>query len=220
MGEPQGSREGQLQLLAGLQVPRWGSSRAHEGGQMGQVLRRLFPFGRGLCHAYWAPNFWALYNASDKMLFYISRKFGFHVIKEKAVMTGGLVGDSKVHAILPQITPGISLLLVLLAMFPCLLKLWKKPHKENLPICVAYAYTCGYIFGWHVHEKAALHFVIPLALAAITSVEIAKEFLFVSTGFLKQDGLSWKRLQASENNWVSRLEIEEARLFGSKITHY
>ncbi|KAI5066183.1 hypothetical protein GOP47_0018807 [Adiantum capillus-veneris] len=150
-------------------------------GQIGQVLRRLFPFGRGLCHAYWAPNFWALYNVLDKMLFYVLRKLGVHVMKEKAVMTGGLVGDLKVHAILPQITPGISMLLVLLAMFPCLVKLWKKPRKENLLICVAYAYTSGYIFGWHVHEKASLHFVIPLALAAINSVEIAKEFFFIST---------------------------------------
>ncbi|KAE9610527.1 putative dolichyl-P-Glc:Glc(1)Man(9)GlcNAc(2)-PP-dolichol alpha-1,3- glucosyltransferase [Lupinus albus] len=71
-------------------------------GQIEQVLRRLFPFGRGLCHAYWAPNFWVFYIMSDKVLAFMLRKLGVDIKTPAASFTAGLVGDSSPFSILPQ----------------------------------------------------------------------------------------------------------------------
>jgi alpha-1,3-glucosyltransferase len=74
------------------------------------------------------------------------------------------------------------MILVILTMVPCLLKLWKRPRKEDIIFSVAYAYYCGFMFGWHVHEKASLHFLIPLGLIAMESLRKAREFFFLSIG--------------------------------------
>ncbi|XP_051132385.1 probable dolichyl pyrophosphate Glc1Man9GlcNAc2 alpha-1,3-glucosyltransferase [Andrographis paniculata] len=149
-------------------------------GQMQQVFRRMFPFGRGLCHAYWAPNFWVFYIMLDKCLAFLLVKLGFHIEAPKASFTGGLVGDSSPFAVLPTVTPLITFITVLLAISPCLIKAWRNPQPKMVSRWVSYAYTCGFLFGWHVHEKASLHVVIPLASTSLTSMKDAKHYFFLS----------------------------------------
>lgn len=45
--------------------------------QLKFILGRLFPFGRGLVHSYWAPNIWAYYGALDRLLAALLQKPGY-----------------------------------------------------------------------------------------------------------------------------------------------
>ncbi|MBA0761221.1 hypothetical protein Gotri_023898, partial [Gossypium trilobum] len=159
-------------------------------GQIQQVIRRMFPFGRGLCHAYWAPNFWVFYIMLDKGIAFLLRKFGFNIPAPVASFTGGLVGDASPFAILPRVTPLTTFIIVLLALSPCLFRTWKDPRPRLIVRSVAYAYTCGFLFGWHVHEKASLHFSIPLAIVAVESLEDAKHYFLLSIDITTQKNFS------------------------------
>ena len=89
-------------------------------GQIEVVFKRLFPFQRGLCHAYWAPNFWALYSFADRVAIQAAPFVGFEISNVKAVssLTRGLIGDSS-FAVLPEITSGMTFIITLISQMVC-----------------------------------------------------------------------------------------------------
>mmetsp|Transcript_37740 Transcript_37740/g.108790 ORF Transcript_37740/g.108790 Transcript_37740/m.108790 type:complete len:567 (+) Transcript_37740:1-1701(+) len=148
-----------------------------------QIKGRLFPFQRGLCHAYWAPNAWALYNVADKALLHALRRLpGFGRVVEdgsRASMTGGLVEVAS-HAVLPNILAPHTFALTLLAMAPVLAATWRRPRPRAFVHAVVYCQLCSFMLGYHVHEKAILTAVVPLGLVCLDTALDAKIYLLVS----------------------------------------
>jgi hypothetical protein len=150
-----------------------------------QVLSRLFPFARGLCHAYWAPNAWALYSFLDKIAAAVTAAAGPRQpsATPAANMAGGVVGVSS-YVLFPNIGAGTCAALTLLAILPCLIALWKAPRAQAGPMfaaAAAYANLCGFMFGYHVHEKAALTVLLPMVLPAVRDAGWGQQFVLLST---------------------------------------
>jgi hypothetical protein len=75
--------------------------------QIPQLLSRLFPFSRGLNHAYWAPNAWALLTALDRILILGAKKMDLSLSINPAGVSSasrGLVGDT-IFGVIPEIKP-------------------------------------------------------------------------------------------------------------------
>uniref|UniRef100_A0AAZ3PT46 Alpha-1,3-glucosyltransferase n=1 Tax=Oncorhynchus tshawytscha TaxID=74940 RepID=A0AAZ3PT46_ONCTS len=151
-------------------------------GQLPQVLSRLFPFKRGLCHAYWAPNVWALYNMVDKALSVLGVRLKLLDVAKlpKASMTGGLVQEFQ-HSILPSVSPSITLICTLLSIM-VMLSIWCRPRgARGFLRCLVVCALGSFMFGWHVHEKAILMAILPFSILAVESREDAGIFLMLTT---------------------------------------
>jgi alpha-1,3-glucosyltransferase len=150
--------------------------------QIPQLLSRLFPFSRGLCHAYWAPNVWALYSFTDRILIYgmpqspschaqltkaVAPRIGLGVNQEAInSVTRGLIGDTS-FAVLPEVTPGTTFALTLFFQIIPLIKLFFDPTWDTFIGAVTLCGYASFLFGWHVHEKAILLVIIPFSLIAL-----------------------------------------------------
>ena len=126
------------------------------------MLKRLFPFQRGLLHSYWAGNIWALYSFLDK---------GFKFLlgaRSKTFNQSSLgVTQDTMFDFLPQISPHTTILLILLSLLPLAISIWKNPKKTFFPYYLSYAIFAFFFFGFHVHEKALLMVSVIYASQAI-----------------------------------------------------
>ncbi|TPP57950.1 Alpha-1 3-glucosyltransferase [Fasciola gigantica] len=161
-------------------------------GQLHQLWSRLFPFGRGLCHAYWAPNAWALYNTVDKFLATLNSYYQFAptVPSKQASMTGGLVGEIQ-HSILPSVRPLHTAMLTFIGMCPTLIQCARARNGSEKEIVssnyvqfltgLTGAAWSSFLFGWHVHEKAVLMILLPLNLLATVALKYRFIAFYVTT---------------------------------------
>ena len=143
--------------------------------QMIQIFSRLFPFGRGLLHTYWAPNVWALYCAADMglaLLLQVPRESGLSP-------SSGLQGSFE-PMVLPNVTAVMCMGLVVSAMLPALRQLWRAPSPQVLVRGAIYCSLCVFMLGYHVHEKAVLVPSVLTALIAFYSSSEAMLFIQLS----------------------------------------
>ncbi|KAJ1735097.1 glycosyl transferase [Coemansia biformis] len=140
-------------------------------GQTQQLAARLFPFRRGLCHAFWAPNFWALYVAADRAL--AAAQFPRWLAAAADAgggppqlhsATRGRVGDTR-FVVLPDVPPLGAFVATLAALAPaCAVLLQRRCGPAQLVQAVVLCAHASFLFGWHVHEKAVILIVAPLGL--------------------------------------------------------
>ncbi|GEQ69880.1 hypothetical protein JCM33374_g3556 [Metschnikowia sp. JCM 33374] len=160
-------------------------------GVVPQLLERLFPFSRGLTHAYWAPNIWAVYSFLDRVLIQMYKqipitqvplqkllKFDPQLLEITQMLnstTRGIVGDVE-FLILPKITPKLTFLLTLFYQVMALIPLFIQPTFERF---IGALTLCGYasfLFGWHVHEKAILLVIFPLTFLVTRDKRLLSSF--------------------------------------------
>ncbi|SJM88208.1 probable Dolichyl pyrophosphate Glc1Man9GlcNAc2 alpha-1,3-glucosyltransferase [Zygosaccharomyces bailii] len=167
---------------------------------MPQLMNRLFPFSRGLTHAYWAPNFWALYSFLDKVFTVIMLKLPYvhkfaskfispplipatiEEIRQRVVQNNGTKGlvQDVYFVILPQITPKLTFTLTgfyqILAVIPLMFDASYKRFIGSLTLCG----LASYLFGWHVHEKAIMLAIVPFSFLVVCDRRLLTSFMLLT----------------------------------------
>ena len=115
--------------------------------QIKQIFSRLFPFGRGLVHDYWAANVWALYTFADKVLKFVPTRLGWFPLID-----------------LPEPSPLACATILFISLLPGLQVASARLTNVKLIQAVVYCTFSSFMLAYHVHEKAILTTLLPMAL--------------------------------------------------------
>jgi alpha-1,3-glucosyltransferase len=77
----------------------------------------------------------------------------------------GLIGSTN-FGVFPNITPTQCFAITIGFSFVYLTKLWLDPSYKRFLDSIVLSAMTSFLWGWHVHEKAVLLFLIPLSLTA------------------------------------------------------
>ena len=160
--------------------------------QLGQILKRLFPFGRGLVHDYWAANVWALFLFASRVATFTVRR---------APIPDDIRSLVEPFIPFPEPSPGVVATILLIGLAPATIYTWKVGTSSLtrwwqlnsfIPAMffvhgVVFSSLSGFMLGFHVHEKAIMTAIIPLTLLVTTSCYSAR--LFIRTSYLGIFGL-------------------------------
>lgn len=148
-----------------------------------QMLSRLFPFQRVLCHDYWAGNIWALYLFAEKVCKFLAHKYPLL--------------SKFIPSPFPVIGPIHAATCLLIGLIPAMMCAWKAAcasasashlnlrgpnQRQNAFLCcVVYSSMTSFMLAYHVHEKAIMTAIIPMTFLALSSEDYARLFLRMST---------------------------------------
>jgi len=144
-----------------LVVPWMPFVRGHRDpfGQVIQMFKRLFPFGRGFVHDYWAGNVWAVYKFLDRVFLVVVRHLVPRLRPFLPKIANLLEGSS-----LPEPSPLFCALSLVVSIIPGLQMASLSLTNKKLIEAVVYVSFCSFMLAYHVHEKAIMTAIIPLTL--------------------------------------------------------
>lgn len=153
-------------------------------GVLPDLQLRLFPYSESITNDYWAPNAWALYSFTDRILIQLDKKLPLlHRLFNTTTDYNHL--QKTQFIILPQIEHRHTLLLTFFYQIMSLVPLFFQPNFERFVGTISLCAYSSFLFGWNVHEKSIMLIIVPITFVICQDRRLLPSFqLLTSSGYV------------------------------------